>query len=68
MASGEQTEYRIFVGLGIVAILLGLFQISAGLSPPTSWTAFSIDIGGVAMITGGIATIGATHHYHRIER
>lgn len=67
MGSGKQTEYRIFVGLGIALILLGLYQIFLYQSSPVGPAVFGVDLGGFGLILSGAVSIVATHHYHRIE-
>ena len=67
MGLEKQTEYRLFMGLGIALILLGLFEIFVGQSSPVGRTVFGVDVGGLGLILCGTASIAATHHYYRTE-
>lgn len=64
MTSGLRTEYRIFVGLGVALILLGVFEIALGFVDQPKSTVWGIDAGGIGMIVGGVSAVLGTHWYH----
>ena len=57
MSSGMGKEYRVFVGIGLLMVMFGVFLILNNLIHSGSPNIQNIDIAGVGLVITGIAVI-----------